>query len=428
MSSPLRHLESRLVGGGELARAEFDLRVLAPNGMRRGRTTGSCATAGVKAALYLLLRGERREQVEVTLPDGAHYLVVPIQKVCQLDPCTVRAEVLKDGGDDPDNTHGATIFAEVRRNEVDEIRFIAGAGVGTATQPGLRVAVGEPAINPVPRKMMRQAVAEVLAEMPEKILDEVLNEALGKGLKQSPNQEPKEAGDQSLPRDRTAGFDLIIGCENGEAIARKTFNPRLGILGGISILGTSGIVEPMSMASWIASIEVYVRVALGGGAQCVAYLPGKIGRDYAKDVLKLPEKRSVQIANFLGDALDFTQKTLIEEQRRLEVLWLVGHPGKLAKVLDGEWDTHSSKSNMAMGCVARVAAERGFAPGLVQEIEKANTVEAAMERLKSEPGAQDLWVDMERRIAVLAHARMPAVDKVEVRLFDLHGTALGEGA
>ena len=398
MSSPLRNLESRLEGGGELARAEFDLRVLAPNGMRRGRTTGSCATASVKAALYLLLRGERREQVEVTLPDGAHYLVVPIQKVCQLDPCTVRAEVLKDGGDDPDNTHGATIFAEVRRNAVDEIRFMAGSGVGTATQPGLRVAVGEPAINPVPRKMMRQAVAEVLAEM--------LAE---------------------LPR-ATTGFDLIIGCENGEAIARKTFNPRLGILGGISILGTSGIVEPMSMASWIASIEVYVRVALGGGAQCVAYLPGKIGRDYAKDVLKLPEKRSVQIANFLGDALDFTQKTLIEDQRRLEVLWLVGHPGKLAKVLDGEWDTHSSKSNMAMGCVARVAAERGFAPELVQEIEKANTVEAAMERLRSEPGAQDLWVDMERRIAALAHARMPAVDKVEVRLFDLHGTALGEGA
>ena len=127
-------------------------------------------------------------------------------------------------------------------------------------------------------------------------------------------------------------------------------------------------------------------------------------------------------------ALDFTQKTLIEEQRRLEVLWLVGHPGKLAKVLDGEWDTHSSKSNMAMGCVARVAAERGFAPELVQEIEKANTVEAAMERLRSEPGAQDLWVDMERRIAALAHARMPAVDKVEVRLFDLHGNALGADA
>lgn len=380
----------------EFERAEFDLLMLAPNGLRRGRTTGSCATAAVKAALYLLLRGERCERVEVTLPDGVHYLVVPIQGWCWLDQETVRAEVLKDGGDDPDNTHGATIFAEVRRNDTGQIRFFAGSGVGTATQPGLRVAVGEPAINPVPRQMMRQAVAEVLA----------------KGRRQ----------------EQESGFDLTIGCENGDVIARKTFNPRLGILGGISILGTSGIVEPMSMASWIASIEVYVRVALGGGAQSVAYLPGKIGRDYAKDVLKLPEKRTVQIANFLGDALDFTQQALIEEQRRLDVLWLAGHPGKLAKVLDGAWDTHSSKSNMAMGCVARVAAERGFAPGLVQEIEKANTVEAAMERLKSESGAQALWIDIERRIGVLAHARVPAVKKVEVRLFDLHGNALGEDA
>jgi len=380
----------------ELERTEFDLLVLAPNGLRRGRTTGSCATAAVQAALYLLLRGERRERAEVTLPDGAHYLLVPIQDLRWLDQQTVRAEVLKDGGDDPDNTHGATIFAEVRRNATGQIRFFAGSGVGTATQPGLRVAVGEPAINPVPRQMMRQAVAEVLAE--------------------------------GLPEERQAGFDLTIGCENGAAIARKTFNPRLGILGGISILGTSGIVEPMSMASWIASIEVYVRVALGGGAQSVAYLPGKIGRTYAREVLGLPEKRTVQIANFLGDALDFTQKTLDEEQRRLDVLWLAGHPGKLAKVLDGVWDTHSSKSSMAMAGVARVAAQRGFAQHLVQEIENANTVEAAMERLKNEPGAQALWIDIERRIGVLVHARVPAVEKVEVRLFDLHGNALGEDA
>ncbi len=378
----------------ELERAEFDLFVLAPNGLRRGRTTGSCATAAVKAALYWLLREERYERVEVTLPDGAYYLVVPIQEVRWLDQQTVHAEVLKDGGDDPDKTHGATIFAEVRRNDTGQIRFFAGNGVGTATQPGLRVAVGEPAINPVPRQMMRQAVAEVLAESVE------------------------EGGGQ--------GFDLTIGCENGAVIARKTFNPRLGILGGISILGTSGIVEPMSLASWIASIEVYVRVALGGRAQSVAYLPGKIGRAYARDVLGLPEKRTVQIANFLGDALDFTQKALDEERRRLEVLWLAGHPGKLAKVLDGVWDTHSSKSSMAMGCVARVAAERGFAQHLVQEIKTANTVEAAMERLKSEPGAQALWIEIERRIGVLVHARVPAVEKVEVRLFDLHGNALGE--
>jgi len=373
----------------QTALGEFDLSVLAPNGLRRGRTTGSCATAAVKAALYLLLHGERRTQIQITLPDDTHYLTVPIQDSRRLDDQTTRAEVLKDGGDDPDNTHGATIFAEVRRNNEGQIRFFAGSGVGTATQPGLRVAVGEPAINPTPRNMMLQAVAEVSAN-------------------------------------KDQGFDLTIGCINGEAIARKTFNPRLGIVGGISILGTSGIVEPLSLASWIASIEVYVRVALGNDAISIALLPGKIGRVYAKSVLGLPEQRSVQIANFLGDALAFVQQVLAEEQRDLDVLWLLGHPGKLAKVLDGVWDTHSSKSDMAMSVVARIAAERGFDSRLVQELAQANTVEAAMERLKNEPGAQALWTDIEQRIAALVQTRVPAVKKVAVRLFNLQGESLGE--
>jgi len=369
---------------------EFDLSVLAPNGLRRGRTTGSCATAAVKAALYLLLHGERLTQVQITLADDTHYLTVPIQDCRWLNEHTARAEVLKDGGDDPDNTHGATLFAEVRRNNEGQLRFFAGSGVGTATQPGLRVAVGEPAINPTPRKMMRQAAVEV-----------------------------SDSKDQ--------GFDLIIGCINGETIAKKTFNPRLGIVGGISILGTSGIVEPLSLASWIASIEVYVRVALGGNdINSIALLPGKIGRTYAKEALGLPEQRSVQIANFLGDALDFLQQALAEQQRHLDILWLLGHPGKLAKVLDGVWDTHSSRSDMAMSVVARVAAERGFDSRLVQELEQANTVEAAMERLKNETGAQALWIDIEQRIAALVHQRVPAVKKVEVRLFNLQGDSLGE--
>jgi len=329
------------------------------------------------------------DTVKVTLPDRAFYMAVPIQKVELLDAGVARAEVRKDGGDDPDNTHGATIFAEVRRNDFGQLRFFAGRGVGIATQPGLRVAVGEPAINPTPRLMMRQALAEETAD---------------------------------------GGFDLTIGCENGEAIALKTFNPRLGILGGISILGTSGIVEPMSLATWIASIEVYVRVALAGGAQSVAYLPGKIGREYARDVLALPEKRTVQIANFLGDALDFTERTLQEEGRTLDALWLAGHPGKLAKVLDGVWDTHSSKSNMAMAGVAQVAAQRGFSAQVVDAIRQSNTVEAAMERLKREDGATQLWTDIEARIEAAVAVRVPSVRRVEVRLFDLSGNALGSDA
>lgn len=392
---------------GELQRAEYDLSVLAPNGLRRGRSTGSCATAAVRAALYRLLAGMTVQQTEVSLPDGLHYLSVPIQSVSMIDADTAQAEVLKDGGDDPDNTHGATIVAQVRRNAGSEIRFFAGEGVGTATMPGLRVAVGEPAINPVPRAMMRAAVAEVLAEL--------------------------------LPGAQGWGFDLTIGCREGLSIAPKTFNPKLGIVGGISILGTSGIVEPMSMASWIASIEVYIRVALAACApgDAVAYLPGKIGRVFVAQTLGLPDKRSVQIANFLGDALDFTQKALAEEGRTLPLLWLAGHPGKLAKVLDGVWDTHSSKSNMAMLGVARVAEEMNaagqgvcFDAALLQQMKEANTVEAIIELVRQQDAAlsRRLWCEIEARIAALTQARVPAVERIVVRLFDLDGRQLGEGA
>lgn len=391
----------------ELQRAEYDLAVLAPNGLRRGRSTGSCATAAVRAALYRLLAGITVQHTEVSLPDGRHYLWVPIKTVEMLGADIAQAEVLKDGGDDPDNTHGATIFAQVRRNDVDQIRFFAGAGVGTATMPGLRVAVGEPAINPVPRAMMRVAVAEVLAEL--------------------------------RPGAPASGFDLTIGCREGLAIAPKTFNPKLGIVGGISILGTSGIVEPMSMASWIASIEVYIRVALAACApgDALAYLPGKIGRVFVAQQLGLPDKRSVQIANFLGDALDFTQQALGEEGRTLPLLWLAGHPGKLAKVLDGVWDTHSSKSNMAMQGVARVAEEMNaagqgvlFDATLLQQMKEANTVEAIIELVRQQDAglSRRLWCEIEARIAALAQARVPAVERIEVRLFDLDGRHLGAGA
>lgn len=405
------------MSAGELQRAEYDLAVLAPNGLRRGRSTGSCATAAVRAALYRLLAGVSLQYSEVSLPDGRHYLLVPVERVAQIDAGTAQAEVLKDGGDDPDNTHGATIVAQVRRNALGQIRFFAGEGVGTATMPGLRVAVGEPAINPVPRSMMRTAVAEVLTEL-----------------------RPATGAQQAW---MAQGFDLTIGCREGLAIAPKTFNPRLGIVGGISILGTSGIVEPMSLASWIASIEVYIRVALAasqaaegaGDDGAVAYLPGKIGRVFVAQQLGLPDKRSVQIANFLGDALDFTQQALSEQGAQLALLWLAGHPGKLAKVLDGVWNTHSSKSNMAMQGVARVAEEINadgvlFDEALLQQMKEANTVEAIIELVRARDAAlsRRLWREIEARIARLAGARVPAVQRIEVRLFDLDGRPLGADA
>jgi cobalt-precorrin-5B (C1)-methyltransferase len=373
-------------------RVPLDLTVRADNGLRRGRTTGACATAAFKAALLLLLRGKTVAEVMINLPDSRYCLLVPIREVKRLADGTARAEVIKDAGDDPDCTDRAVIFVLVRINNRGELRFLAGSGVGTVTEPGIRVPVGQPAINPVPRQMMRWAADEVLAADPN------------------------------------PGFDLEIGCEDGATIARKTFNPRLGILGGISILGTTGVVEPMSLAAYMASIEVYIRVALGGGSESAAFAPGKIGTAYARQTLRLPRKRVVQISNFIGFALDCTNLVLAEEGRRLPVLWVVGHPGKLAKTLDNIWDTHSGKSPMAMATVARVAAECGFSVSEVQIIEKSNTVEAAMESLRQKPRAHEFWCTVERRIAAAVHARLTRVERVEARLFGLHGVALGQAA
>ncbi|MGA3953919.1 cobalt-precorrin-5B (C(1))-methyltransferase CbiD [Ralstonia nicotianae] len=371
------------------ARRPFDLATPAPNGLRRGRTTGTCATAAVKAALLRLVRGETVDAVEVSLPDPDYCLEVPIARVAPLASGAVRADVLKYAGDDPDNTDGATIFAEVSVNHAGEVRFMAAPGVGTVTQPGLRVPPGEPAINPVPRQMMRMAVDEVLAG------------------------------------GANPGFDLAIGCVDGERIARRTFNPMLGIVGGISILGTSGIVEPMSLAAWMASIEVYVRVALGDAPEAIAFTPGKIGRAYAAHPLALSKKQVVQIANFIGASLDYAQTALEEDRHRLGTLWVLGHPGKLAKVLDGVWDTHSSKSGMAMGSVAAVATELGVAAVLVEQIKTANTVENVIQILQHQPGAQAFWTEIEQRIAARMQPRVPRADRVAVRLFAMDGTPLG---
>ena len=375
-----------------MSRVPLDLTVLAENGLRRGRTTGTCATAAFKAALLLILRQQTATEVRVSLPDSRYYLVVPILQVTRLADGSARAAVVKDAGDDPDCTDRAVIFVLVRINNLGELRFKAGAGVGTVTEPGIRVPVGEPAINPVPRQMMRWAAEEILEGA-------------------------------SNP-----GFDLEIGCEDGAIIARKTFNPRLGIVGGISILGTTGIVEPMSLAAYMASIEVYIRVALGGGAESVAYAPGKIGTAYARQTLRLPRKRVVQISNFIGFALDCTNLVLTEEGRRLPVLWLIGHPGKLAKTLDDVWDTHSGKSQMAMGAVARVAGDAGFSQEEAQTLAKCNTVEAAVEWLKGHPRAKDFWCAVEARIAALVHQKLTRVERVETRLFGLGGVALGQAA
>ena len=370
----------------------FDLTERAENGLKRGFTTGTCATAAVKAALLKLLCNQNPPEVDILLPGGSQFLTVPIAQMVLEKDGAVKAVVIKDAGDDPDQTHRARIFARVTRNGTGRIVFLAGEGVGVVTQPGLRIAVGEPAINPVPRQMMVDAVHEILGE-----------------------------GDAEVE----AGFDLQIGCENGEEIARRTFNPRLGIQGGISILGTTGIVEPKSKAAFKASIEVYVRVALGDRPQQIVLAPGNLGQQFARSFLAVPVKRFVQMSNFVGFTLECVQRTLDENRYILPKLWLVGHPGKLAKVLDDVWDTHSSNSRSAVQAVLQVADEFGIDDKLRDSIGSARTVEGIIEILRAESASGPFWRQVERKIELKVGTQLEHVDQICVRLFQMDGKALG---
>jgi cobalt-precorrin-5B (C1)-methyltransferase len=370
----------------------FDLGQLAANGLKRGYTTGSCATAAVKAALLKLVCNESPNEVNVTLPDGAQYLTIPIDRIRDDDDDTVRADVIKDAGDDPDQTHRARIFARVKRNRTGEIAFLRGEGVGIVTEPGMQIGIGSPAINPVPRRMMIHAVHEVLNE-----------------------------GDGS----RDAGFDLQIGCENGEEIAKRTFNPRLGVQGGISILGTTGIVEPKSMAAFQASIEIYIRVALGGNPDEIVLTPGNLGQRFARRSLQLPLKRVVQMSNFIGYALECVDQTLTENAHRLPLLWVVGHPGKLAKVLDDVWDTHSQQSRSAVEAIHPAGSEFGLRDHILRRLEESKTVERVVELLQAEDCASQFWSALEKKIGAAVSRRLQRVDQVAVRLFQMDGKALG---
>jgi len=370
----------------------YDLSALTDAGLRRGYTTGSCATAAVKAALLALLCNECPEVVNVSLPDGLHFLRIPIDHVRRESGSAAYAEVIKDGGDDPDQTHRAAIFARVQCNNLGNIVFQRGEGVGVVTQAGLQVAIGEPAINSVPRKMMSTAVQEVLSES---------------------------------DRETDAGFDLQIGCKNGEQIARRTFNPRLGIVGGISILGTTGIVEPKSMAAFQASIQVYIRVAVGDSPDAIVLAPGNLGQRFARNALGIPTKRVVQMSNFIGLSLEYLQQTLEENQQRLPLLWLVGHPGKLAKILAGDWDTHSGRSLSAVHSVTQLAREFRLPPSASEVLGRCRSVEEAIESLPAETLSPAFWTMVEDRIAGAVAPRIPNVESIRVRLFRMDGGALG---
>ncbi|MFI6781310.1 cobalt-precorrin-5B (C(1))-methyltransferase [Micromonospora sp. NPDC050276] len=309
-----------------------------PTALRTGWTTGACATAAAKAAVTALVTGTSQQEVEIGLPAGRR-VRFPVER-CELTgtpPARAEAVVVKDAGDDPDVTHGAELTATVNWTDVPGLRLAGGAGVGTVTKPGLGLEVGGPAINDTPRRMIGEAVAEVVD------LSEV-------------------------------GVRVVISVPRGEIMARKTTNRRLGILGGISILGTTGIVRPFSTASWRASVVQAVHVMAAQGERTVVLCTGGRTERAARALLPdLPEVCFVEVGDFTGAAV-----TAAVGDAMTSVVF-VGMAGKLAKLAAGILMTHYTRSKVDLSLLGAVTADAGGDPALVAAVTEANTGRHAYE-------------------------------------------------
>ncbi len=294
--------------------------------LRRGWTTGACATAATKAALTALVTGEFPDPVTIVLPKGEK----PAFPLCieALGDGSASAGIVKDAGDDPDVTHGATIIASVRPQPAGTgVTFHAGEGVGTVTKPGLPIPPGEAAINPVPRRMMRDVVAELCAK-------------------------------HRLPPD----FAITISVPGGAALAEKTWNPRLGIVGGLSILGTTGIVHPFSCAAWIHSIHRGVDVARALGTPRIIAATGSTSEDAARRLFDVPDTALIDMGDFAGGLLKYLR------QHPVPALVLAGGFAKFVKLAQGALDLHSARSQVDFDWLA------GHFPDELQaRIQTANT-------------------------------------------------------
>lgn len=284
--------------------------------MRYGFTTGSCAAAAAKAAAYMLLSGNRKEEITIMTPKGIPYHC-KIREISRQEE-KVSCGVLKDGGDDPDITTGSLIMAKVSvlKQESGECRIVidGGTGVGRVTKVGLDQPVGHAAINRVPREMIRKEVKEVC---------------------------------DSLDFRGELSVEIIV--PDGEKLAEKTFNPRLGIVGGISILGTTGIVEPMSSQAIIDTIEVELKQHRAMGEKSIAIAPGNYGQEYMRDAYGYDLDKSVKCSNFIGVTIDKAVELGFEN------LLLTGHIGKLIKVSGGIMNTHSKEADGRMELLAAAA-------------------------------------------------------------------------
>lgn len=323
--------------------------------MRKGFTTGSCAAAASKAAAYMLLSGIVKNSIRIDTPAGTVF-DTPVNNITRsLDAVT--CSVTKDGGDDPDVTTGTEIFVTVKKNDkASGVKIEGGEGVGVVTKPGLDQPVGEAAINHVPREMIRDSVTEVCNLF-----------------------------------EYTGGITVTVSVPGGEELALRTFNPRLGIEGGISIIGTSGIVEPMSESALIDTIHIELRQRKEMGFEDIVIAPGNYGQDFLKDFYGYDIDKSVKCSNYIGRTLDS-----VAELGFKRVL-LTGHVGKLIKISGGIMNTHSSEADCRMELMAAWTLKAGGTIETATAILDCVSTEAAIEVIKT--ADKDL-VDRAMKIAM----------------------------
>jgi cobalt-precorrin-5B (C1)-methyltransferase len=349
--------------------------------LRFGWTTGACATAATQAAFRALHTGAFEPTVQITLPKGQTPSFELVQQ--KLTRGSAIASVIKDAGDDPDVTHEAEIVAEVRLSEdATGVRFFAGNGVGTVTLPGLPLAVGEPAINPSPRSMIVAAIQDICMEL---------------GV--------------------SGNVDVTISIPGGEQLALKTMNGRLGIKGGLSVLGTTGIVIPYSCSSWIHSIHRGVDVAKEQGIGHIAAATGSTSEVAIAKHYQLSDQALIDMGDFAGGLLKYLRKQPIER------LTIAGGFGKLSKLAQGHLDLHSSRSALDLSDLASRAKTAGADDQLCNKIRAANT---GMEVLTLCTEAQIPIANIiARGVREVAMATLSGGTTIDVMIYDRQGQLVG---
>lgn len=312
--------------------------------LRFGYTTGSCAAAAAKGAAEILLGGKKISETELMTPKGIllNLELLDIRQGENAVSCAVR----KDAGDDPDTTDGILVYARVEKmtelpDDTNRILIDGGVGVGRVTKPGLKQPIGEAAINPVPKAMILKSV--------------------------------EEAADRF---DYEGRLKITISVPKGEEIAKKTFNPRLGIVGGISILGTSGIVEPMSEKALIDSIRVEMSQRIAMKEEYLLVTPGNYGADFLREYMELPFEKNMKCSNYVGETIDMAV------DMGAKGILFVAHIGKFIKVAAGIMNTHSHSADGRMEVFCAAAVRAGGSLACAQEILQCNTTDEALSVLK----------------------------------------------